>query len=235
LGFTAPLIDSISTFKAKFQNWAECEKSKADLRAESYRNSLIQEQAVIDSKLIELIDIQQEMGTTEKNDNSSNTVEGKEDITSRKKILEEKSAGVQIEILKLKTERDNRDKRVQDIALEESKQRIRANDASSLKRMAEESKKTTIDDLTRGIVSYKKLGLDFTQTGRDAGLEFSFTQLDPVDPSRKFSFVFLVNDEEKYDIIECKPNIDDNVLADILEELNGTDREDMSMLVRCMR
>ena len=58
-----------------------------------------------------------------------------------------------------------------DIALEESKQRIRANDASSLKRMAEESKKTTIDDLTRGIVSYKKLGLDFTQTGRDAGLE----------------------------------------------------------------
>ncbi|MGK3748117.1 MAG: hypothetical protein ACI8RD_000407 [Bacillariaceae sp.] len=170
LGFTAPLIDSISTFKAKFQNWAECEKSKADLRAESYRSSLVQEQAVIDSRLTELIDIQREMGTNEKNDNS-NTVEGKEDIASRKNILEEKSAKVQIEILKLKTERDNRNKRIQDIALEESKQRIRANDASSLKRMAEESKKTTIDDLTRGIVSYKKLGLDFTQTGRDAGLE----------------------------------------------------------------
>jgi hypothetical protein len=112
LGFTAPLIDSISTFKAKFQNWAECEKSKADLRAESYGNSLIQEQAVIDSKLAELIDIQREMGTNEKNDNS-NKAEGKEDIASRKKILEEKSARVQIEILKLKTERDNRDKRVQ--------------------------------------------------------------------------------------------------------------------------
>jgi hypothetical protein len=64
---------------------------------------------------------------------------------------------------------------------------------------------------------------------------FSFTQLDPVDPSRKFSFVFLVNDEEKYDIIECKPNIDAKVIVDILEELNGTDREDMSMLVRRMR
>ncbi|MGK3733167.1 MAG: hypothetical protein ACI8RD_000408, partial [Bacillariaceae sp.] len=47
--------------------------------------------------------------------------------------------------------------------------------------------------------------------------------------------VFLVNDEEKYDIIECNPNIDAKVLADILEELNGTDREDMSMLVRRMR
>ena len=60
---------------------------------------------------------------------------------------------------------------VKDIALEESKQRIRASDAAALKRSAEESKKTTIDDLTRGVVNYKKLGLDFTQTGRDAELQ----------------------------------------------------------------
>lgn len=58
-----------------------------------------------------------------------------------------------------------------DIAMEESKQRIRASDAAALKRTAEESKKTTIDDLTRGVVNYKKLGLDFTQTGREAELQ----------------------------------------------------------------
>lgn len=58
-----------------------------------------------------------------------------------------------------------------DIALEESKQRIRASDAAALKSKAEESKKTTIDDLTRGVVNYKKLGLDFTQTGRDAQVQ----------------------------------------------------------------
>ena len=58
-----------------------------------------------------------------------------------------------------------------DMALEESKQRIRADDAAALKRSAEESKKTTIDDLTRGVVNYKKLGLDFTQTGREAELK----------------------------------------------------------------
>ena len=58
-----------------------------------------------------------------------------------------------------------------DIEVEESKQQIRASDATALKRAAEESKKTTIDDLTRGVVNYKKLGLDFSQTGRDAELQ----------------------------------------------------------------
>ena len=47
--------------------------------------------------------------------------------------------------------------------------------------------------------------------------------------------MLLVNDEEKYDVIDCDPNIDAKELVEILEELNGTDREDMSMLVRRMR
>lgn len=58
-----------------------------------------------------------------------------------------------------------------DMSLEESKQRIRADDAAALKRSSEESKKTTIDDLTRGVVNYKKLGLDFTQSGRGGELQ----------------------------------------------------------------
>jgi len=223
-------------------------KCKDDLRAESYRNSLIKEQIVINSQAKELIDIQRERGMRiNSNKNDDNTLEGDEEIVnnddnnhqdniaSQKKLLEEKASKVQTEILKLKTEQDNREKRVQEISLEESKQRIRASDASSLKRAAEESKKTTIDDLTRGIVNYKKLGLDFTQIGRDAQLQFFFTELDPVDPSRKFSFVLDINDEEKYDIVDCDPNIDVKTLVDILEELNGTDRADMSMLVRRMR
>jgi len=248
LGFTAPLIDSISTSRAKFQNWVEVEKSKDDLRAELYHNILVKEQTDIDSQAKELIDIQRERGMKiYSNKNDDNALEGEEEIvnndnnnhqdniSSQKISLEEKSTEVQTEILKLKAEQENREKRVQEIALEESKQRIRANDASSLKRAAEESKKTTIDDLTRGVVNYKKLGLDFTQIGRDAQLQFFFTELDPVDPSRKFSFVLDINDEEKYDIVDCDPNVDVNVLVDILKELNGSDRADMSMLVRRMR
>ena len=60
---------------------------------------------------------------------------------------------------------------MKEIALEESKQRIRASEASNLKKAVEESKTTTIDELTRGVVNYKKLGLDFTQIGRDSQLQ----------------------------------------------------------------
>jgi hypothetical protein len=62
-----------------------------------------------------------------------------------------------------------------DIALEEKKQRMRANDARLLKEQAEEAKKTTIDDLTRGVVNYKALGLDFQRTKREGELRYVFS------------------------------------------------------------
>ena len=62
LGFTKPLIESISTFKAKFESWEKREKSKADSRAESYHNNLMKEQAIIDSQVMELTNVQRERG-----------------------------------------------------------------------------------------------------------------------------------------------------------------------------
>lgn len=243
LGFTAPLIESISKSKTKLQHWAEHEMSTADVMVESYLESHMQQEKLINSQVSELVAVQRERGlndeifesTKENNDEDHNDEAYSENNALKKTSLEEQSAKVQIEIIKLNTERENRGKRVQDIGLEESKQRIRAMDAAALKRTAEESKKTTIDDLTRGIVNYNKLGLKFTQTGRDAELHFFFTQLDPGDPLRTFSFVLRVNDDEKYDVYNCEPNIDSNELAEILEELNGSEREDMSMLARRMR
>jgi len=52
-----------------------------------------------------------------------------------------------------------------DISAEEAKQASRANEAKLLKDRVDEAKKTTVDDLTRGIVNYKYLGLDFNKTG----------------------------------------------------------------------
>lgn len=51
-----------------------------------------------------------------------------------------------------------------EITIEQSKHRLRARDARSLKERVQEAKKTTVDDLTRGIVNYKYLGLDFEKT-----------------------------------------------------------------------
>ena len=44
---------------------------------------------------------------------------------------------------------------------EEELEEARAAEVRAKKHLAEESKNTTVDDLTRGIVNYKYLGLDF--------------------------------------------------------------------------
>jgi hypothetical protein len=51
-----------------------------------------------------------------------------------------------------------------DIEVEETKQRARAEEARALMERVQEAKRTTVDDLTRGIVNYKYLGLDFEKT-----------------------------------------------------------------------
>lgn len=53
---------------------------------------------------------------------------------------------------------------LQDIEVEESKQLARAQEARALKERVEETKQTTVDDLTKGIVNYKHAGLDFEKT-----------------------------------------------------------------------
>lgn len=49
---------------------------------------------------------------------------------------------------------------------------------------------------------------------------------------RQFSFVLQVDDEERYEVAECKPTIDLTILLDIAGLLNETD--DMSEMVRRM-
>ena len=51
-----------------------------------------------------------------------------------------------------------------EVEVEESKLSTRAQEARALREIVNESKKTTVDDLTRGIVNYKHLGFDFLKT-----------------------------------------------------------------------
>ena len=54
--------------------------------------------------------------------------------------------------------------------MEEKKQRMRANEVRDFKKQVEDDKKTTLDDLTRGVVNYKMLGLDFVRTEQEGRL-----------------------------------------------------------------
>lgn len=175
LGFSSNLLETIRDSKSKITAWVDLEKAKADQAAAAYRKRLHEEQAAIDAKVTELRTVQLEVGMN-KNDDGNNGNRGLKDhgdnLAIRKKALEEQTAKIQLEIMKLQTERNNRERRVQDIMLEESKQRMRAEEARALKKQAEEAKKTTVDDLTKGIVNYKYLGLDFEKTDEENELRY---------------------------------------------------------------
>ena len=103
LGFTAPLIESIFKSKSLLQDWVDNEKSKMNLRAESYRESLGKQESIIKSQVAELTIVQRERGMSNEmlkdtnctsNDNNSD-----EDHQENKKdfgLLTKRRRGVRI-------------------------------------------------------------------------------------------------------------------------------------------
>lgn len=61
---------------------------------------------------------------------------------------------------------------------------------------------------------------------------FTFDRIDPNDPERQFSYLVIVDEQDKYDVVDCEPALEAGYLVEILEELNRT--EDMAALARSM-
>mmetsp|Transcript_16029 Transcript_16029/g.36076 ORF Transcript_16029/g.36076 Transcript_16029/m.36076 type:complete len:106 (-) Transcript_16029:385-702(-) len=95
----------------------------------------------------------------------------------------------------------------------------------------------TIDDLTRGLLQYKSLGLDFERV--EAGrLRLKFTQIDRAAPSRKFSCTIHVNENNEYEIYDVSPPVDGAAFAVLRNELmqdNSDNRESFRRFIIGMR
>mmetsp|Transcript_11456 Transcript_11456/g.27131 ORF Transcript_11456/g.27131 Transcript_11456/m.27131 type:complete len:225 (-) Transcript_11456:15-689(-) len=87
-----------------------------------------------------------------------------------------------------------------------------------------------VNELTRGVTFYKRLGLDFDGVGEDL-LHLRFTKIDPKAPEREFSFAVHVTDDNTYVIQDVSPPVEG--VAEMAEELNETN--DFSFFVRRMR
>ena len=88
------------------------EKAKADAVAETYRQTLQQEQATIDAQATNLLSLQIERGLNVQGNKEEMSDNMSESIAARKKILEKTQAMLELEIIKLQTECENREKRV---------------------------------------------------------------------------------------------------------------------------
>lgn len=111
-GFTSSLMNSIIVSKSKMSEWAEMEKAKADAVAETYRQTLLQEQASVDAQAANLLSLQIERGLNVQQNEEETSDSKSESIAARKKALEKEQAMLELEIIKLQTECENRNKRV---------------------------------------------------------------------------------------------------------------------------
>jgi Chromosome segregation protein Spc25 len=124
------------------------------------------------------------------------------------------------------------------------------------------AKDMTVQDLTRGILNYKYLGLDFQKAEPDRlrcvisnwticflprfsfvlpskivlfsnVCSFTFTQLDPNHPDHEYSFCLAATEDDLYSVVDCQPAQSQAVLDDLIVPLNETN--DMMAFVRSMR
>jgi hypothetical protein len=111
-GFTSSLMNFIIVSKSKMSEWAEMEKAKADAVAETYRQTLLQEQASIDAQAANLLSLQIERGLNVQETEEERSDSKSESIAARKKALGKKQTMLELEIITLQTECENRSKRV---------------------------------------------------------------------------------------------------------------------------
>jgi hypothetical protein len=90
----------------------------------------------------------------------------------------------------------------------------------------------TINDLTKGIKLYLALGLEFQKSDGDC-MKFIFTQIDPCEPEKQFSFQMLVDANDKYQLVDSSPAIDRTICDSYLDTLN--DDNNISRFVVKMR
>lgn len=89
-----------------------------------------------------------------------------------------------------------------------------------------------INDLTRGVVMYKHLGLDFERAD-DNKLRLIFTQLDATNPSREYFFSVHIDEADRYRVEECDPTLDTAMVDGLVAELNQAN--DFAVFVKKMR
>ena len=76
-----------------------------------------------------------------------------------------------------------------------------------------------MNDLTQGIRLYMSLGLEF-QKAEGECMKFISTQIDPRDPARQFYFLMYVDSNDRFQLVESNPVLDNAYTMKHLEVLN---------------
>lgn len=216
LGFSSSLVAMLKISQSQLDVIVKSQKERADRARTAHLKQIEMEQRCID----EMLHTYRE---TETNRGVDVMQEGSESgIVQKRQSLRVKQLQIEKDIANLHITVDKRQNDLDILKKEEHFQRALANDKRRTKKLIEESKRTTVDDLTYAVLKYKALGLDFLKTGQNS-LRFQFTQIDTANPDRAFTFTLNVNDSDLYEVEECDPPLKANVIMTLLEALNSSE------------
>ncbi|GMH80833.1 hypothetical protein TrST_g10642 [Triparma strigata] len=202
LGFTSPLLDTLSSTRTLLTTFTSHHKSTLLSISQMSAADKSQMETAVEEFKQRLNDIEGNNGTIKvANDAKRNELVKKEAEISE---LEEKvrsEGGSHISLLES----------------EELTAKSLATSAAAARKSSESSKSTSLNLLTKSIVSYREgLSLDFERAAGNR-LRLVFTNLDPQNVDRIFAFTINVNDKEEYEIEDLSDDID---VKDLVESVN---------------
>jgi len=147
---------------------------------------------------------------------------GDSSITKKRLSLKEKQTEIEKELATLRTENFQINQTTLALSQIAKVEREKAEQTLKSKEDIEDSKKTTINDLTYAILKYKKLGIDFVK-GEGSALQCNFTQVDHNDPKRVFSFLLNVSEDDVYEVHNCNPELKATLIMKLVDDLNSSE------------
>ncbi|KAL7572998.1 hypothetical protein ACA910_007495 [Epithemia clementina (nom. ined.)] len=163
----------------------------------------------------------------DKNLNKNNLHDDGKPSSSRQHQLEQ-------ELLELQNTLVGQKNRLQELQHQVRHEQGRVQDSRDIRHQAQESARMTLEQLHKANFPYEQfLGLEFEKAPQNQ-LRFLFTQLDPSNPDRAFSFTLSVDSQtDLYELHHCEPMLLGDDTHTLVQQLNATC--DMNAFVRAMR
>ena len=165
--------------------------------------------------------------------NNENNIEG---LRIRQNAIKERQQGEIVEVSReiedLKKQRQRIQPEIKQLQEEEILELQKYENYKKELLESRAAREKALNDLTKGIKLYQKLGLEFEKAENDC-MKFIFTQIDPKNHSRRFEFLLLVDEDDCYQLVDSTPALEPEVCKSFVIQLNADN--DISRFVVNMR
>mmetsp|Transcript_23788 Transcript_23788/g.27515 ORF Transcript_23788/g.27515 Transcript_23788/m.27515 type:complete len:293 (-) Transcript_23788:59-937(-) len=230
LGFTQNLIAKLQQSRLLLDAYVKEQRELSDAAVRRQNQVSKFERDEICQKMEELKSVQRQRGLMigddgdGDGDNSSNQAGNKGGLIRQQQNLKEEQIKIERELASCHLEQKRVEKNVKVVREIEERAFAKAEEIRNAKEKVANSKRVTVDDLTLAVFKYEALGVNFVK-GEDMRVRFDFTQIDPSDPKRVFSFyldIVTIDGNDQYEVVDCVPQINAGTVVSLVDELNLT-------------